>query len=122
MDPEAENKVEILFSISFKKIKLDKGMLAAEIFCYSDGEDTDSEWEEFVKPKEKVSGEGQKKVKNRQQVIEGIIAANKQKIAEDPNEASKIEEKCVFPDSKSESEGEGSDVCYSPKPKKSRRD
>ena len=122
MDKEAENKVEILFSISFKKIQLDKGMLAAEIFCYSDGEDTDSEWEEFVKPKEKVSGEGQKKVKNRQQVIEGIIAANKQKIAEDPNEASKIEEKCVFPDSKSESEGEGSDVCYSPKPKKSRRD
>jgi len=65
MDAQAENKVEIIFSISFKKIKLDRGMLAAEIFYYSDGEDTDEEWQEFVKPTDKkdtekslVSGSG----------------------------------------------------------------
>ena len=53
MDAQAENKVEIIFSISFKKIKLDRGMLAAEIFYYSDGEDTEDEWQEFVNSTDK---------------------------------------------------------------------
>jgi len=122
MDKDAENKVEILFSISFKKIKLDRATRAEEIFYYSDGEDTDDEWEEFVQPKEKVVGEGQKEVQTRTQVIQAIIASHKEKNAVDQKEPNKTEEKCVVPESESEGEGAGSDVCYSPKPKKSRRD
>ena len=122
MDKEAENKVEILFSISFKKIQLDKGMLAAEIFYYSDGEDTEDEWEEFVKPKEKVFGKGEKEIQTRKQVVDGIIASHKEKDAVDQKESNETEEKFLVPEIESESEGEGSDVCYSPKPKRSRRD
>ena len=122
MDKDAENKCEVLFSISFKKIKLDKGTRAAEIFYYSDGEETDDEWEEFVKPKEKVIGKGENEIQTRKQVVEGIIASHKEKNAVDQKEPNETEEKILVPEIESESEGEGSDVCYSPKPKKSRRD
>jgi len=122
MDKDAENKVEILFSISFKKIKLDRATRAAEIFYYSDGEDTDDEWEEFVEPKEKVFGEGQKEVQTRKEVMKGIIESHKEKNGVDKKEPNKTEEKCIVPESADNCEGGCSDVCYSPKPKKSRRD
>jgi hypothetical protein len=122
MDEDAENKCEVLFSISFKKIKLDKGTRAAEIFYYSDGEETDDEWEEFSKPKEKGFGKDEKEIQTRKQIVEGIIRSHKEKNVVDQKEPNETEEKCVVPASESESEGEGSDVCYSPKPKKCRRD
>jgi len=90
LDPEGEDKVEILFTISFKKIKLDKGMLAAEMFYYSDGEDTGDEWEEFVKAKEIVAGGCDKGVKTRRQIIQGIIAFKKENIAKGDKGEEKI--------------------------------
>jgi len=58
----------------------------AEIFYYSDGEETDDEWEEFVKSKENVFGNGEKEIQTRKQVVEGIIASHKEKNAEDHKE------------------------------------
>ena len=127
LDREGENKVEILFTISFEKIKLDKGVLAAEMFYYSDGEDTGDEWEEFVQPKEIVASVCDKKVMTRFQIIQDMIASTKKNIAEDAvqSKVEKCEQETEGKEDaggQSERDDEDSDVCCSQKQKKCRFD